>query len=339
MKGIFSRPPIRWLLRDALRDARGQVLAIVALALPVLLGAGAISVDVGYMYMARAAIQNAADAGSRAGTAILAEGGSEADALAEATSFANQNIASNSFLTGATLTVTFPTSDSVKVDISHNLSLFFAQAVGFESTNISTSATAALAAVREMDSNTVVPLAVYCNNSGGCANTLAVGQTHTLNRYCGNFFNDGANGSACGNTISDGENFLMGITFDDSNSNSAFRNAIHYGYGGSVAMGQEARALPGNRNGWRSGMEDRLSEGGGTSEMTLAVIREKSPANGDYNVEVVDFIQVIVSSFTEVDGTDQTTFQIVRSGVSTTDYADSNEGLGINSVVGVRLSE
>ncbi|MEE9275802.1 MAG: TadE/TadG family type IV pilus assembly protein [bacterium] len=339
MKRIFSGRPIRGLLRGALRDARGQVLAIVALALPVLLGAGAISVDVGYMYMARAAIQNAADAGSRAGAAILAEGGDEDAARAEATSFANQNIASNSFLTGATPTVTFPTADSVKVDITHNLSLFFAQAIGFGSTNITASATAALAAAREMDPNTVVPLAVYCNNSNGCAGALAVGQTHTLQRYCGNFFSDGSNGSACGNTISDGENFLMGITFDDSNGTSAFRNAVHYGYGGSVAMGQQARALPGNRNGWQSGMEARLTEGGGTSEMTLAVIRELSPANGDYNVEVVDFIQVIVTSFSEAGNTDQTTFQIVRSGVSTTDYAASNEGLGINSVVGVRLSD
>ena len=46
-----------------------------------------------------------------------------------------------------------------------------------------------------------------------------------------------------------------------------------------------------------------------------------------------------ISSFAIDGNTDTTTFQIIRGAVSTTDFADDSEGLGIESVVGVRLSE
>ena len=72
--------------------------------------------------------------------------------------------------------------------------------------------------------------------------------------------------------------------------------------------------------------------------MTLAVIRELDPASGSYNIKVVDFVQVRVSTFSSSGNTDEMTFEIIRDAVSTTDFADAGEGLGIDSVVGVRLS-
>ena len=115
------------------------------------------------------------------------------------------------------------------------------------------------------------------------------------------------------------------------------------GYDGTVTLGQSARALPGNRNGWRNGMTDRLAEG--RNEMTLAVIRERNPPSRNFNISVIDFIQVRVSSFA-ISGnmgrsarTDTTTLEIIRTAVSTTDFALTGQGLNINSVSGVRLTQ
>ncbi len=335
-KLIWGSRFICWL-RAAHRDEKGQVLVIAALTLPVLLGMGALAVDVGYVYVARTAMQNAADAGARAGAASLASGGQN-QATLDATNFANLNLAQSSYLAGATPTVTFPDADSVQVTINHpTLPLFFARAIGFNTTVVNAAATASLQNVNSVDPGNLVPLAIYCNNPSGCGGSLSVGQNLSLRRYCGNFFQDGAGGNACGNTIADGENFLQGITFDNSNSNNAFRTAVRDGYDETVTLDQAARALPGNRNGWRSGMTDRLAEG--RNEMTLAVIRELNPASGNFNISVVDFIQVRVSSFAISGNTDTTTFEIIRTAVSTTDFALSGEGLDINSVTGVRLTQ
>jgi hypothetical protein len=164
-----------------------------------------------------------------------------------------------------------------------------------------------------------------------------VEQKLSLRRYCGNFFKDSAAGNGCGNAIADGENFLVGITFDNSNSNNQFRTDVRDGYSGTVTLGQSARALPGNRNGWRNGMTDRLADGRG--EVVIPIIEKLEPVSGTFKIQIVDFVKVDISSFGISGNTDTTTLQIIRGAVSATDFADSDQGLGINSVVGVRLPQ
>ena len=60
--GIFKR-----MIRRLVNEGGGQVMAMFALALPVFIGAGALAVDMGYLYTARNALQNAADAAALAG--------------------------------------------------------------------------------------------------------------------------------------------------------------------------------------------------------------------------------------------------------------------------------
>ena len=336
---IFNKTSCRTFLasvRKIFKETNGQALIVAALALPVIGGAAALAVDVGHAYVAKTSIQTAVDAGARAGAAILADGGSQADATTAATTFANANLDTAVYLANAVPAVSFPTSTSISVSVEHDVSFYFAPLVGIDSTSVSASATATLASVSGVGANSLVPLAIYCNNDTGCAGVLSVGQNYSLQRYCGNFFKDGATGSSCGNTISDGEVFLVGITFDNNNSNAAFRSAVEDGYSDSVSLGQEARALPGNRNGWRSGMTNRLSDG--RNEAYVPIISGLDPTTGTYNIQIADFVKVDISSFVEDGSTDTTTLQITQGAVSTTDFADSGEGLDINSVVGVRLS-
>jgi hypothetical protein len=175
--------------RRLLGNTRGQTLAFAAFALPVIIGGGAIAVDVGYMYVAKGVLQNAVDAGARAGGAILAAGGTQAEARAEAENFANQNITPVSYLAGSIPVITFPAADSVQVNISHPIPLFFAPIIGIDSATVAFAATAQLAPVRTVAPGNLVPLGIYCNEGAGCGGRLAVDQIlSNMLRHCVNTF-------------------------------------------------------------------------------------------------------------------------------------------------------
>lgn len=76
--------------QDSQRGAAGVLVAVMML---VLIGVGAIAVDVGQIYAERAELQNAADSGALAGAQICSEtaGCTQADADAVAALLANQN--------------------------------------------------------------------------------------------------------------------------------------------------------------------------------------------------------------------------------------------------------
>ncbi|MBI1724683.1 MAG: hypothetical protein HYR52_03485 [Candidatus Tectomicrobia bacterium] len=318
------------------------MLAVAALVLPVMMGMGALAVDVGYLYVARSVLQNAADAGAMAGANVLAGSGSQSTSSQTASTFANQNISGISYLAGAAPTVNFPTATSVRVAITHSVPLFFAPVIGISAATVNVTATAGFAAVNSLPPNGIVPLAIYCNNPGGCTGQLAVNQLFSgVNRHCGNFF--GSGGSTCSyqpDTPSSGEVFLTGITLDNAPdvSNAQFRDEVYGGSPANVSIGQYSRALPGTREGWSSGMTDRLAEG--RNEMTFVVVEPVSPAVGNYNVRIVDFVQVRIGSFKVGHGVNLDTFgfEIIRAPVSSQNFASSGQGLGLNSVVAVRLS-
>ncbi len=83
-------------------------------------------------------------------------------------------------------------------------------------------------------------------------------------------------------------------------------------------------------------MTDRLSAG--NNETIIPIIIKLEPVSGTYNIQIADFVKVDISGFAISGSTDTTTLQIIRGAVSTTDFADSSERLGIESLVGVRLS-
>ncbi len=323
MKPQFSWSRFAGLkIRRIWREERGVAMAIIALALPAMMGAGALAVDVGYIYVAKSVMQTAMDAGARAGAAVLAEGGTQADAEAEARSFIDQNISGLSYLAGAVSTVSFPASTSIQVDISHPLDLFFASFVGLDTATIA--AGAAVAAVRSIEPGNLVPFGIYCNSDGGCASQLSVDQTFSnMLRHCGNVF--GASGSSCNyspDTPSGDEIFLTGLSFNDNNSNGELKDEVENGYSGT-------------RQGWQSSMRSRLLAG--DNEMTFPVIAP-SDAN-DGTVVIVDFIQVRIDNFRagSASSQDEFDFQIIPRAVSSNDFTTGSEGLDINSILGVRL--
>jgi Flp pilus assembly protein TadG len=84
------------------RGERGQILAVVVLALVALLGIAAFSIDVGYAYYAKRQLQSATDAAALAGAQDLPVA---ADAIKTATEYAGDNTPANL----DTLTFTYQT--------------------------------------------------------------------------------------------------------------------------------------------------------------------------------------------------------------------------------------
>lgn len=314
----------------------GQALFLFAAALFVLLGMAALAIDVGYLYTVRSSLQRAADAGCLAGGSGLLV--SQAEASSRGTDFAGRNL--TGILSGATTTVSFPAPTTVRVDVSHpQVRLFFGGVLGKPTALVSANAACSVALAGSVWGD-AVPLAVYCNNATGCdGGVLAPGQVHTLKwRYCGNFFEDAAQPGgdvkdACGQTVAAGEIFVQGITFElPPESTAVLREEVYNGLQRNLNIGDVVGALPGDRVGWRSGMEDRLREE--RREMTFIGVR---PQTDRRMMEVVDFIKVRVTDFRRQGPTERITFEILQVVTSTSFASGGGARYGVNSVYGVQL--
>ncbi len=318
------------------RREEGQALVLCCLFLAALLGMASLAVDVGKLYLVSASFQRAADAAALAGGSGLVV--SQAEATSRATQFANLNLSTQPGLSnGTTTTVTFPTANTVKVTISNPaLNLFFGGIIGRPTAPVSAHATAMIESVTSMTGN-LVPLAVYCYTEADCEGVLEVGQQWDMQRYCGNFFESGANGSTCGNSIVPGEAFLTAVTFTgESNSTDVFRDEVLNGYAGTIAVGDQVGTLqPGNRIGWQSGMRQRIQNE--DREVVLPVIVSDPDVPG--GIKVFDLIKVYIVDFYNERNWDRLVFRIIQRMTSTTSFATGSEGYNIDSLVGVRLIE
>ena len=91
-------------LRRVLRNERGATAILAAVALPVLVGLGALSVDAGYVFSAQRALQASTDAAALAGAQVIGTGGTP---VTEATSYsATGTLNANASLTNVTVTAT-----------------------------------------------------------------------------------------------------------------------------------------------------------------------------------------------------------------------------------------
>ncbi len=264
------------------KETRGQIFVMAAFMLPVILGMGALAVDVGYLYTARNQMQNAADAAAIAGAQVMLNGGDQSSATTAAVNFSNQNVGSVSYLTGAATTISFPAANTVQANIANNsVGLFFAGILGITTANVTATATAQFGPIATAPAGGSPPLAIYCNNGSGCAGQLKPGDYHDKKyRHCGNYF--GSSGAVCNFEPSEPENkeiFLIGVTYDNlDDTNTTFRDHVLNGYPGKIPYGKLARALPGTRQGWENDFQTRLDVQGG--KMIVPVVTKISGAGG-----------------------------------------------------------
>lgn len=133
-----------------LADERGAVAVMVALLMVPLLGIGAIAVDVGSLYSDRAQLRNAADSAALAIALDCARNNCGSNMVATATTLLTAN-ASNADTANATLRTptvvktTTSTGGRVTVTVAADQAHWFAPVLGFDSTRVTATTTAAWA--------------------------------------------------------------------------------------------------------------------------------------------------------------------------------------------------
>ncbi len=114
-------------LRPRLRDSDGSVLVLAAMSLVVVMGAGAITVDLGRAWVQKTQLQSAADAAALAGARDLDAGPAAAIATAEALLVANGVAPATATITVET---TFATDDTLRVQTNATTDWLFAPVLG-----------------------------------------------------------------------------------------------------------------------------------------------------------------------------------------------------------------
>lgn len=156
----------------------GQMLILFVLALGVLLGMAAMTIDVGLAYVARRDMQNAADAAALAGADLLLEGQSSVLAANAARDLALQNGYDNA-AADVTVTINVPPtsgphagdSDFVEVLIEHPIDTVLARAVGKTSFDVSARAVAGI-------DRTPKPYSIITLSQTACQSMQFNGQVH-----------------------------------------------------------------------------------------------------------------------------------------------------------------
>jgi len=122
------------------KDKKGSVIVTTALALVVVVGFMALSIDVGYMVTTKNQLQAAVDAAALAGANGLLI--SQADATTRAIHFASLNDCMSQPVVLGQSDITFPNSKQIRVQGNVNVNLFFARVIGFDNALISAEAVA-----------------------------------------------------------------------------------------------------------------------------------------------------------------------------------------------------
>jgi hypothetical protein len=121
------------------RDSRGQAAVMTILFLTVLIGASAMSLDVGSWYHAKRQLQAEADAAALAGAQALPD--SPADAKAYAIEYSNKN-GGNLDPSQITISSDITTNDTIKVHLSAPAPGFFSKLFGLGSVTVGAGAAA-----------------------------------------------------------------------------------------------------------------------------------------------------------------------------------------------------
>jgi len=203
------------MLAKLTRDEAGITLVLVALLLVALLGAAALAVDIGRLYLERQHLVNSCDAAALAG-------GIELPDQAVATTKAGQAAAANAM---PTYQVSFPSTDKLRVDGQEVVQYGFARVLGYQEREVSAYAVVQRTPGVKSTSGVVVPWGIpYSDYQQGEEILLKVGSGSG-----GNFYP-----LALERSLGDG-----------SSGGDIYREDIKYGFQGEIEVGDVVKTEPG----------------------------------------------------------------------------------------------
>ena len=153
------------------RSERAQLVVVLALVLPVLIGAMAMSADVGLLYFNWQCLQSAADAGAVAGAAYLPSDSTTAISTANAFVAKNRILASE-----ITSTTVSGDAQSLNIKLARTVPYGFALLLGLVSGTVSAQATAQIQTIGKAIGVTPIGIDYRTMYSSGQVVTLIQGQ-------------------------------------------------------------------------------------------------------------------------------------------------------------------
>ncbi|MEG6585240.1 pilus assembly protein TadG-related protein [Dendrosporobacter sp. 1207_IL3150] len=212
-----------------LRQQKGSVIVMTALYMTALMGFGALSVDVGTLYLNRTQLSKEADSAALAGAADLPYDSEQA--VSTARSYASINGKQGDSVQAAVTN----NNTVVAVTVTRNVPLLFAKVFSMNLSNVKVTARAANRVITGVTG--AVPLGIE-------KQTLIYGQTYTLK--------EGGGSGTTGN--------YDGLSLGGSGA-SLYLHNLTYGYSGSLQVGQWVDTEPGNMSGpTSSGISYRISQ-------------------------------------------------------------------------------
>lgn len=152
--------------RSKAGEERGQVLVLTVMFLAVLLGAAALTLDIGRMAVTRRQLQNAADSSALAGAWSLRQGSDAAIGAATdwATDADKNNLAVSELVSVQVRSTTDP-DDTVQVDVQRRVPYLFGRVLGLNSQTITATASAQLRVINGITAgeSRAFPYAVWLN--------------------------------------------------------------------------------------------------------------------------------------------------------------------------------
>lgn len=248
------------------RFGRGQILVIIALAMPVLIGTLSLGTDVAILYFNWVQLQKAADAAAIAGANYLP--GDPAQAQTVADTYAIQNGVVQGEIASTTVA---PDELSITVTLQRSVPFNFARMFGLHQTNVSTAATAGVQ-TNPGASRGVMPIGLPCS-SGNCS--YNVGKHYTLKQ-----------GPTNGNWGQLGPGNWGALALGGNGAN-VYRYNIERGYIGKLSVGQSISVETGNVVGPTSqGFTTRINLG----QTTFPGANPAAPSQYDPRVVVIPMI-------------------------------------------------
>lgn len=216
-------------LQGGARDERGAVFVFVAVMMVAILGMAALVVDVGSWYSARRQAQSAADAAALAAVDDLPS--SQSTATTDAQTYVAKNIS------GATASISFPSSSQIKVTVSTTLPSVFGGLLGVKSVNVSASATASKAAASATAGAAIFAMDSNCSDEALVIDNAQHFKVNGTSHSNGSLFADGQNNDI-GATTYGGPNKCQWV------ANAGGPVASGNTYGGSVSPTLDTNSEP-----------------------------------------------------------------------------------------------
>lgn len=256
-----------------LRNEQGSVVVLAALAVVVMMGFGAIAVDVGNLYLNKTRVANVADAAALAGVQDLP--GDTAQAVATARSYAAQNGNGNDIVQPVVVADNNGNNTKLKVTVIRNVPYYFARVFGITPANQNVSATSTAKISPITATAGIVPWGIV-------KQSFVFGQTYQLKEGAGSGYNGNYGALALG-----------------GNGANTYRDNIKYGYSGQINVGDWLTTEPGNMSGPTSqGVDYRISQDPGATFQTvqkdsarivIVPVIDDLSGNGLSQVQVVGF--------------------------------------------------